>query len=194
VRVDISRSQFKQSVLIIITILAISCNFHGQDGDFGMVEKFKGGQDMEKDYRVNYIMGIEKDPRSNSFKITTHQSGELFLDERHLDLPLIRKAMRENKPLQIKYNVNTKQIYSATYATIDWVPYIKDPSYGVDYIEVSVLMIPSMLRLYKRNPRFNELYSRLSKAQSSYKDNAEKGRKAIIANGAYEIYDVILCE
>jgi hypothetical protein len=193
-------SKWRMSIAVIL--VAITCIIFAEERGLDMKTQKKDYREngaMEKDFRVNYVLNIEKDPAQKRAKISTHQSGILWLDEKFVTdfskyLKTIRLAMREKKPLAIEFNVDTREISFVNYAAIDWIPYVQDVNAPGDYIEVGVLIRPSRLRLYRNHPRFKELYDRLLKAQAGYKDTLEGGLKAIIANDAFDLYDVLLLE
>jgi len=186
-----------------LTFMIISIILAKQGTTFAMEtnKKAKEAPAIKKDYRVNYINGIEKEPKGKHFKVIAHQSGELWLTEQNVedfaeDLNLLRSAMRKKRPIEIRYSVETHEIDFVNGATIDWIPYVQDINAAGDYIDVVVLMMPSLLRLYKNHPRFKVLYDRLLKAQAGYKEcvSLEKGLKAIIAHDGFNLFDVLLLE
>jgi hypothetical protein len=92
------RKRLYSTAVFTLTIIFL---VHTNEGiTMGMKTEAKVAPAIEKDFRVNYITGIEKDPKGKRIKVVTHQSGILWLKEQNVDdfsgdLNLIRSAMRE---------------------------------------------------------------------------------------------------
>jgi len=185
-------------VIVILILFGVTCNVHSQECGLGVMKKniiSERKNNMKKDFRVNYTISIDNDTDIGAFKITTHQSGILWLDYNHtLYLDLFRSALTEKKPLEIEYIIDTKKVEFVNYPIIDMIPGVEAIDKAGEYIRVAAMKRPSVLRLYRSHPRFKELYDRLLQAEHSFEVSGMKGIKAIIAHNVYEIKDVILAE